>query len=130
MLLIHCHSHTTYYVTHMTSSCLFLQVRQQSSYVFFVFFYYYYYGLPILQSKIFIKIHKIVIHQQFAEKILLTTDAFNAGIGTVIEQELKSQCKPVTFVSVKLSSAQTRYSTFSRELLAIYLAIKHFRHLH
>ncbi|GFT16646.1 retrovirus-related Pol polyprotein from transposon 17.6 [Trichonephila clavipes] len=35
---------------------------------------------------------------------------------------------PVAFFSRKLSATETKYSTYVRELLAIYLAIKHFRH--
>lgn len=41
-------------------------------------------------------------------KILLTTDASNTFVSTVIEQE-NSQCKPIAFFSTKLSI----YSTFS-----------------
>ena len=36
---------------------------------------------------------------------------------------------PVAFFSRKLSNAERKYSTFDRELLAIFLAVKHFRHL-
>ena len=61
--------------------------------------------------------------------LTLTTDASDAGVGTVVEQECDSQRKSIAFFSAKLSAAQRRYSTFSRELLAIYLAVKHFRHL-
>ena len=61
--------------------------------------------------------------------LALTTDASDAGVGAVVEQEYDSQRKPIAFFSAKLSPAQRRYSTFSRELLAIYLAVKHFRHL-
>ena len=35
---------------------------------------------------------------------------------------------PLTFFSHSFNSTQSRYSTFDRELLAIYLAIKHFRY--
>lgn len=31
--------------------------------------------------------------------------------------------------SAKMNKAQQKYSTFSRELMAVYVAIKHFRHL-
>lgn len=61
--------------------------------------------------------------------ICLTTDALESGVDTAVEQELNYQCKPIMFFSLKLSQAQSWYSIFSRELLAIYLAIKHFRYL-
>ena len=35
---------------------------------------------------------------------------------------------PLAFFSKKLQPAETRYSAFSRELLAMYLATKHFRY--
>nr|XP_012235009.1 PREDICTED: uncharacterized protein LOC105679520 [Linepithema humile] len=39
-----------------------------------------------------------------------------------------SSRKPVAFLSKKLIAAQQKYSPYDRELLAIYAAIKHFRH--
>lgn len=62
-------------------------------------------------------------------KIFVTTDASEAGIGAVVEQQLNADRKPIAFFSAKLSAAQRKYSTFSRELLAIYLSIRHFRHI-
>lgn len=61
--------------------------------------------------------------------LFLTTDASQQAVGAVLQQLVDGEMKPVSFFSQKLQPAQTRYSTFSRELLAIYLAIKHFRHL-
>lgn len=61
--------------------------------------------------------------------IYLTTDASETAIGAVIEQVSPSQRKPIAFFSAKLSPAQSRYSTFTRELLAIFRAVRHFRHL-
>lgn len=59
-------------------------------------------------------------------RISLTTDASDTGVGAVVEQEFNSQHKPIVFFSAKLLQTQARYSTFCHELLAIYLAIKHF----
>lgn len=61
--------------------------------------------------------------------IYLTTDASESAVGAVIEQVCSSKRRPIAFFSSKLSKAQSRYSTFSRELLAIFRAVKHFRHL-
>ena len=55
-----------------------------------------------------------------------TTDA---GVGALVEQEFEFKRKPMAFFSAKLSPAQRKSSTFSRELLTIYLTIRHFRHL-
>lgn len=45
----------------------------------------------------------------------------------MIQQESNDDWKPVAFFSKKLTPTQTRYSAFDRELLVIFLAIKHFR---
>ena len=44
------------------------------------------------------------------------------------EQVLDGIWCPVAFFSKKLSKAERKYSAFDRELLAIFLAVKHFRH--
>ena len=59
----------------------------------------------------------------------LTTDASGDSIEAVLQPTQNGFEKPVSFFSVKLNIAQRKYSTFSRELLAIYSSIRHFRHL-
>ena len=59
--------------------------------------------------------------------IALTVDASGAAIGAVLEQNLGSW-KPVAFFSHKLRAAEQKHSAFDRELLAAYLAIRHFRY--
>ena len=44
-----------------------------------------------------------------------------------ISQKHHGMWRPIAFFSRKLTSTQSRYSTFDRELLAIYSAIQHFR---
>lgn len=58
----------------------------------------------------------------------LSTDASNSAVGAVLEQKVRDQWQPLGFFSRKLSNAQSRYSTYDRELLAAYLAVKHFIH--
>ena len=53
----------------------------------------------------------------------LTTDASGDSIGAVLQQKQDGLEKPISFFSVKLNTAQRKHSTFSRELLAIYLSI-------
>ncbi|BHF59223.1 hypothetical protein SprV_0100218000 [Sparganum proliferum] len=55
-------------------------------------------------------------------------DASTVAVGAVLQQHLAGSTQPLAFFSKKLLPAGTRYSTFGRELLAIYLAVKHFRH--
>ncbi len=48
--------------------------------------------------------------------------------GPVLQQSINGTWRPISFFSRKLTPAETRYITFDRELLAVYLAIRHFRH--
>ena len=57
----------------------------------------------------------------------ITVNASNVSVGAVLEQQLHGQWTRISF-SRKLRDPETRYSAFDRELLAIYLAIRHFRH--
>ena len=59
----------------------------------------------------------------------LTTDASNFAIGAVLQQMHNDILKPLEFFSKKLSTTEQRYATFDRELLAIFLSVKHFKHL-
>ena len=56
------------------------------------------------------------------------TDASDTAVGAVLQQHINGIWRPISFFSRKMTPAETRYSTFDRELLAVYLAIKHFRH--
>ena len=56
------------------------------------------------------------------------THASDVAVEAVLQQLIDNQWCPVAFFSTKFKQAKTRYSTFDRKLLAIYLAIKHFRH--
>ena len=58
----------------------------------------------------------------------LATDAAQEAAGAVLQQYFEGEWKPLAFFSKKFNNAQTKYSTFGRELLAIYLAVKHFQY--
>jgi hypothetical protein len=59
----------------------------------------------------------------------LMTNASDKSVGAVLQQYIDGVWHPISFFSKKMTPAETRYSTFDRELLAVYLAIRHFRHL-
>ena len=56
------------------------------------------------------------------------TDASNTAVGAVIQQTVAGVTQPVAFFSKSLTSAQKKWSTFNRELLAVFLAVKHFKY--
>jgi cleavage and polyadenylation specificity factor subunit 1 len=66
-------------------------------------------------------------HPEAAASLSLATDASASHVGAVLQQKLGSEWAPLAFFSKKLSPAQVNYSTFDRELLAVFLALKHFR---
>ena len=68
-------------------------------------------------------------HPNITLPFTLTTDASDCAVGAVLHQINGDVRQPLEFFSKKLLPTQTRYSAFDRELLGIYLAIKHFRHL-
>ncbi len=57
------------------------------------------------------------------------TDASDIHVGGVLQQLTGGRWQPLAFYSKKLSGAGTRYSTFDRELLAAFSAVRHFRFL-
>ncbi len=58
----------------------------------------------------------------------LMTDASDTAVGAVLQQQIHGTWHPISFFSRKMTPAETRYSTFDRELLAVYLSIRHFQH--
>ena len=60
--------------------------------------------------------------------IAITTDASDIGLGVALEQYVNNNWQPLAFYSSQLRDAERKYSTYDRELLAIYLAIRHFRY--
>ena len=61
--------------------------------------------------------------------LLLSIDTSDIAIGAVLKQVLHGAKQPLAFFSRKLSPTESRYSTFDRELFAVYTVVHHFRHL-
>jgi len=70
-----------------------------------------------------------VAHPDPTTDLMLTTDASDTAIGAVLEQVGHKGAQPLAFLSKKLKLVQQKYSPYDRELLAIYVAVKHFRHM-
>lgn len=65
----------------------------------------------------------VLQYPDFSKPFVLTTDASNIAIGSVLSQNNHS----ISYYSRTLNSAEQNYSTIERELLAILDSCKHFR---
>ena len=71
----------------------------------------------------------LLSHPKLSAPTCIMSDASDRAVGAVLQQQIDGEWHPLSYFSKKLRPAETRYSTFDRELLAVYLSIKHFRHL-
>lgn len=70
----------------------------------------------------------LLVHPKENANLSITTDASGIAVGGVLQQFSNNAWEPLAFFSKKLSDAEIKYSAFDRELLAIYMSIKHFRY--
>ena len=66
-------------------------------------------------------------HLDHTAPLNITCDASDFTVGGVLQQYINNVWQPLSFFSKKLTSAETRYSVFDRELLAVYATTRHFR---
>lgn len=71
----------------------------------------------------------LLAHPDSQARLAIVTDASDHAMGAVLQQQVNGQRQPLAFFSRKLSPTQCKYSPYDRELLAIYEAIKYFRHM-
>ncbi|PIK63042.1 hypothetical protein BSL78_00049 [Apostichopus japonicus] len=71
----------------------------------------------------------LLTHPDSSKPLSLMVDASDKALGGVLQQNIEGVWHPISFFSRKLSETESRYSAFGRELLAIYSAIRHFRHI-
>ena len=70
----------------------------------------------------------MLAHPTPSVPIAITCDASDIGLGATLEQYVSGSWQPLAFYSRQLRAAELKYSAFDRELLAIYLSIRHFRY--
>ena len=70
-----------------------------------------------------------LIHPDPSAQLSLAVDASDSHIGAVLQQFQNGGWAPLSFFSKQLDSTQSKYSAFDRELLAAYMAIRHFRYM-
>lgn len=70
----------------------------------------------------------MLVHPQLNAPISLTVDASDYAVGGVLEQLIDGIWQPLAFFSRQLRTPERKYSAFDRELLGLYLAVRHFRY--
>ena len=70
----------------------------------------------------------LLTHLKLDAPTSVVVDASDTYVGAVLQQCIDCEWCPIPFFSKKLKPSETCYSTFDHELLAIYLAVKHFLH--
>ena len=68
----------------------------------------------------------MLVHPGHEAPTSLTVDASDVAVGTVLEQLIDGVWKPPAFFSRQLRPPERKYSAFDHELLALYLAVRHF----
>jgi cleavage and polyadenylation specificity factor subunit 1 len=68
-------------------------------------------------------------HPEPTAQLALVTDTSTSAMGAVLQQRVYSAWQPLVFFYKKLNPAQQKYSAYNRELLVVYEAVKHFRHI-
>jgi len=66
-------------------------------------------------------------HPTPSAEVSLVTDASATHVGAALQQRESRGWRPLAFFSAKLSATQQKYSAFDRELLGVFLALRHFR---
>lgn len=71
----------------------------------------------------------LLAHARIELLLALYTDASDTMMGAALQQETTEGWQLLPFFSRKLSPTQAKYSTFDRQLLAIYQGMKQFKHM-
>ena len=80
------------------------------------------------QSKEALANATMLVHPCHEAPTSLTVDASDVAVGAVLEQLIDGVWKPLAFFSRQLHPPERKYSAFDRELLALCLAVHHFRY--
>ena len=70
----------------------------------------------------------VLMLPNFEKQFVVTTDASDAAVGAILEQDFGNGLQPIAFASRKLNNAEMRYSAYERELLGIVWAIAQWKH--
>ena len=71
----------------------------------------------------------ILVYPDFSKEFYLACDASSTGVGAVLLQKGRTRMRAVYYASRVLNAAERNYNTTERECLAIYWALRKFRHI-
>ena len=71
----------------------------------------------------------LLFHPKAGVELQVSTDASSRAIAGAIHQVVKGQLQPLAFFNRRMTSAESRYSAYDLELLAVYSTIVKFRHM-
>lgn len=66
-------------------------------------------------------------HPKHGASLSLSIDASDSAAGAALHQVIGNTVEPLGFFSKKFTPTQIKYSTYDRELTAMFLGVKHFR---
>jgi hypothetical protein len=73
--------------------------------------------------------HPVLILPNPKLPYVIMSDSSKVAMGAVLMQRLEDGLHPVAFYSKKFSSAELNYGVHEQELLALFMSLKHWRHL-
>ena len=71
----------------------------------------------------------MLVHPRPDVELRLHTDASEKAVAGAVHQVVDGHEQPLAFFSRRTTAAESRYSAYDQELLAIYASILHFRHV-
>ena len=81
-----------------------------------------------LRLKVALATAPVLLLPNFEKQFIVTTDASDAAVGAILEQDHGRGLQPIAFASRKLNGTEMRYSAYERELLGIVWALGRWRH--
>lgn len=71
----------------------------------------------------------LLAHPSTDSPLGLFTETSAISIGACLQQQVSNDWQPLAFFSKKLTTKQIKWPAYYRELLAVYEAVQHFRHI-
>lgn len=71
----------------------------------------------------------LLAHPSATAELALFSDASDTAVGAALHQLIDGEFQPLAFYSKKLTDTQQKYSTYDRELTAMFQGVRHFRYM-